>query len=408
MWQASVAGDTVTVTWEAASDDVGVTGTGSTGRCPAFVPGGSTLVDPGGGSTVRRASVTVGTWYYKVRAVDAEGNVSAASDPAAEAVVEEPPAPAQPLELALVGDMGMGLAGHQTEAVLTSMRAQAPDAAFVVGDLSYAGPDSEQAWCDYVGEHLGTSIPVGLLAGNHESDDTLDGFIDDYIACMDNPVPGPVSGTYGRQFYVDLPAGDPNPLVRLVMISPGITYPGGPISYAPGSAGRSWTENAVSGAEAAGIPWTIVGTHMNCLGLRDDANYECPMGEGVLNWLLDQDVDLIVNGHEHFYARTHQLEASGACDTLVPGTFNAACVADASNDYTVGAGTVLATVGTGGINARFANPADSDVPYYASYGAQTGQTGLHGYLEVTLTPDELSGRFVSAVGSNNDAFSIGS
>ena len=96
-----------------------------------------------------------------------------------------------------------------------------PDAHFALGDLSYGVTGQEQAWCDFVTSRVGAGFPFELLAGNHESNG-LNGNINDFAACLPNQLPGLV-GTYGRQYYVDVPQDDP--LVRYVMISPGIDVP---------------------------------------------------------------------------------------------------------------------------------------------------------------------------------------
>ncbi len=106
--------------------------------------------------------------------------------------------------------------------VLTSIAAANPDAHFVVGDLSYAVTGQEQAWCDLVTSRVGAGFPFELLSGNHESSGTLNGNINDFSACLPNQLPGLV-GTYGRQYYVDVP--QQNPLVRFVMISPNLPVP---------------------------------------------------------------------------------------------------------------------------------------------------------------------------------------
>ena len=64
-------------------------------------------------------------------------------------------------------------------------------------------------------------------------------------------------GTYGRQWYVDVPQVDP--LVRFIMISPALPFPDGTWSYAAGTPRYNWTAAAIDGARANGIPWVVVG-----------------------------------------------------------------------------------------------------------------------------------------------------
>ena len=101
---------------------------------------------------------------------------------------------------------------------------------------------------------VGAGYPFELVAGNHESNGQ-NGNINDFSACLPNQLPG-VVGTYGRQWYVDVPAEDP--LVRYVMISPGLTFPDGTWSYAAGSPRYNWTAAAIDGARTRRIPWVVV------------------------------------------------------------------------------------------------------------------------------------------------------
>jgi hypothetical protein len=103
-----------------------------------------------------------------------------------------------------VGDYG---ATSDTSAVLSGIAQQNPDLNLALGDLSYGGAASEQAWCDFVTQRVGAGFPFELLAGNHESSGQ-DGNINDSAACLTHQVPG-VVGTYGRQWYVDVPKANP-------------------------------------------------------------------------------------------------------------------------------------------------------------------------------------------------------
>ena len=163
------------------------------------------------------------------------------------------------------------------------------------------------------------------------------------------------------------------PLVRYVAVSSGIPFTTGTQSYAVGTAQYNWTSAAIDGARAAGIPWVVVGNHTPCLSLGE---YACEMGSDLANLLLAKKVDLVLNGHEHIYQRTKQLTTRAGCTTLVPGTFNASCVVDSDNSLAAGAGTVFATVGTGGINQRNVNTADPEAGYFAAYAGANVNSDL--------------------------------
>jgi len=170
-----------------------------------------------------------------------------------------------------VGDVAMTA---DSKAVLDRLAQADADLHFTVGDLSYGVTGEEQAFCDMVTARVGPGFPYELLAGNHESNGK-NGNINDFSACLPNQLPGLV-GTYGRQYYVDVPAVDP--LVRYVMISPAMTYPDGTWTYTAGGPRYEWTRAAIDGARASGIPWVVVGMHKPCLST---GQYTC---EPVRSW----------------------------------------------------------------------------------------------------------------------------
>jgi PKD repeat protein len=289
-------------------------------------------------------------------------------------------------------------ATSNTAAALTEIAELAPDAHLALGDLSYGTTATEQEWCDFVTQRVGAGFPFELLAGNHESNGQ-DGNINDFSACLPNQLPG-VVGTYGRQYYVDVPQGAP--VARVLMISPGITYPTGFQGYASGSPQYAWTASAIDGARAAGIPWVVVGAHMPCQSLGE---YSCPMGADLMNLLVQKRVDLVLNGHEHLYQRTKQLAHGTGCATVQVGAYDADCVVDADAALTKGAGTVMATVGTGGVPLRTVHVDDPEAGYFAAWSG-IGASPSYGVLDLDLQPTTLTARFVAATGTYSDAFTI--
>ena len=208
-------------------------------------------------------------------------------------------------------------------------------------------------------------------------------------------------GTYGRQWYVDVPAQ--NPLVRFVMISPALTFPDGTYQYTAGSARYAWTAAAIDGARSTWIPWVVVGVRKPCLWVGE---YGCDPGTDLIDMLVSKKVDLVLTGHEHLYQRTAQLALGPGCPGLTPGVFTAACVADGGSSLVHGAGTVFATVGTGGQIQRPIHPDDPEAPYFvATSGSATATWGL---LDVQATATTLTAQFVRASGGTfTDAFTIG-
>ena len=295
------------------------------------------------------------------------------------------------------GDWG---SNANTRAVLAGMDAQNPDLTLAVGDLSYGVTGQEQAWCDMVTGILGAGYPFELLAGNHESNGQ-NGNINDFSACLPNQLPG-VVGTYGRQWYVDVPQVDP--IVRFVMISPALPFanPTANWTYAAGTPQYDWTAAAIDGARANDVPWVVVGVHKPCYSL---GQYTCDIGADLTDLLISKRVDLVINGHEHLYQRTHQLGTTTGCATVPAGTFDADCVADSDATMNRGAGTVFATAGLSGQEQRTVNTADTEAGYFAT-ASGSNQNPAYGFLDVTATPDDLTARFVPVIGTFTDSFVI--
>jgi hypothetical protein len=284
-------------------------------------------------------------------------------------------------------------------AVMSQIASIDPELHLALGDLSYGKVGEEKAWCDLVTTHVGADFPFQLISGNHESNGQ-NGNIDDFAACLPNRLPG-VVGTYGREYFFDVP--QTNPLVRFVMISPGLTYPDGLWSYEAGSPRYEWTETAIDGAREAGVPWIVVGMHKPCL---TNGEYACDPGADIMNLLVDKRVDLVLSGHEHMYARAKQLAHSDACPAVAPGEYSGACVTDSDASLVKGAGTVFTIVGTGGIPLRDVDTDDAEGPYFvASSGLNAAPS--FGNLELTASTDSLKAEFRPTEGGTfTDAFTI--
>jgi PKD repeat protein len=304
--------------------------------------------------------------------------------------------PTGTVKFAASGDFG---ATNQTAAVLTGISTSGADFALALGDLSYGTPGSEQTWCDFVVNRVGAGYPFELVAGNHDAG--ANGNINDFGACLPNQLPGLV-GTYGRQYFVDYPQS--SPLVRLIMISPNMSFNGAaPWDYSQGSARYNWTAAAIDGAKAASIPWTVVGMHYPCVSL---GVYGCVAGPDITNLMLTKRVDLVLNGHEHMYQRTKQLATGAGCSQLAVGAYQPACVVDSDAQLTKGVGTVFVTSGLGGVEQRTVNNSDPEFGYFAA-ASGSNQSPAFGYLQVTATSSQLDAGFVATSGSFTDTFGIG-
>jgi PKD repeat protein len=297
------------------------------------------------------------------------------------------------------GDYGSN--PNSTGGVLNALAASGSDAHFALGDMSYGTSGAEDAWCDFVKGRVGDKFPFELLSGNHESDG-FNGNINDFSACLPNQLPG-VVGTYGRQYYVDVP--QVNPLVRFVMVSPNLDYPDGTWNYPAGSARYNWTAATIDGARTANIPWVVVGMHKPCLSV---GFYACDIGADLADLMVQKKVDLVLSGHDHLYQRTKQLALGTGCTSMASaiGTFNPSCIVDSDNALTKGAGTVFATIGTGGIPLRDVNAADPEAGYFMAISG-ANQNATYGFGDFDATPDELTVKFVRGAGGTfTDAFKI--
>ena len=283
--------------------------------------------------------------------------------------------------------------------MLKMIKSLGSDVTLALGDLSYGRTGAEKQWCDYVTSRLGKGYPFEVVAGNHESDGD-NGNIEAFSACLPNELPGLV-GAYGTQYYVDVPANDP--LVRFVMISPGLHFPDGEWNYRQGSSRYEWTARAIDTAREKSIPWVVVGMHKPCLSV---GRYGCESGSDVFDLLVSKRVDLILGGHDHSYQRSKQLALSSACKAIATGSFDSDCVADEDSRLVRGAGSVSVVAATGGRNQYRVSGSDSEAGYFASF-AGGNDNPTYGVLDVTMTQSALRASFVRAAGgTHTDTFSI--
>jgi hypothetical protein len=305
------------------------------------------------------------------------------------------PGPGGTVHFTAQGDIGVGSGAKK---VLDAIAELKPQLNLALGDFSYKSGIEEQ-FCDMVTGKLGTDLPYQLVTGNHESDGH-EGDIENFIRCLPNKLPG-MQGEYGTQWYADVPEKDP--VVRFVLVSPGIDFRNGPLDYSRGSERWRWTTDAIDSAKAQGIPWTVVGMHVPCFSVGE---YDCQAGEEFTNMLIEKKVDLVLSGHDHVYQRTHQLGMGASCPGLKAAAFATGCLADSDSSMLQGQGTVFATVGTGGVGLYNINSKDPEMGYFAMTSGKN-RNPTFGTLDVQATQGELAARFVPAKGySLTDSFTI--
>jgi predicted phosphohydrolase len=288
-------------------------------------------------------------------------------------------------------------------ATFRAMAAARPDAHLLVGDLSYAGPDSARPFCRLVHDILGESTPIEIVSGNHEEDSGEDGRIADYAACLPDRLDA--QGEYARQYYFDL--GDK--LARFILISPDLTIEGKHYFYGSDDAGAdtpqmAWLKRTIDDARAQDIRWVIVGMHKPCISIGE---YYCDVYQEAFTALIDKKVDLVLSGHEHNYQRSDQIGTGPGCREVVVDTFDEDCVADDEAPYQRGGGPVFVITGHGGGELYDVHHDDPEVGYFARAMGANNSNARHGFSLLTLSPDKLELRVVgSSPGSFEDSFAI--
>ncbi len=292
-------------------------------------------------------------------------------------------------------------------ATLREIGAAAPVFNLALGDLSYSNTRLESEWCQFVkdninagagkpaGDPFGQTFPFQLVTGNHENDPVGDdGYIDNFAACLPDRMNSVISqyGKYGREYYFDYQS------VRIIMAGADNADGADPYKYDVGSNHYNWLRDTIVEAKSAG-KWVIVGVHKDCITM---GIMTCSIGSDMMNLLIDERVDLVLQGHDHNYQRSKQL----TCATV--GSFSSACVVDDGADgvYARGAGTVFVIVGTGGTGLLDVNESDPEAGYFASWMGRNSNP-RKGVLKVMLSDTSLSAQFVgSTPGIFTDSFVI--
>jgi hypothetical protein len=278
-----------------------------------------------------------------------------------------------------------------------------------LGDLSYDDtPEEAFDWCDFVKENVnegaeqrtgtdyGDNVPLQIVQGNH--DEMLWPYISE--RCFPNRV-GAVTAeedSYGSEYFFDIPRD--KPMARFI-ITPDVDKE----AYQPDTDKHAWLSEAIDTARHSGIPWVIVAQHKNYIstGSKKDE-----VGSDFFSLLLSKKVDVILEGHDHTYQRSHQLALGAGCQELETGETDSDCIvdADSSEAYEAGRGTVLVINGSGGRDLDEVDDADPEAGYFEEIvGRNNGAS--HGYLKLTITSQELRGTYVVAAGETvSDSFRI--
>jgi hypothetical protein len=269
-----------------------------------------------------------------------------------------------------------------------------------LGDLSYTSIGEETDWCNLVKSYVGPTFPFELVSGFHddgrESPPNDGGLIDSFVGCLPDRM-GSI-GAYGKEYYFDYPSS--STLARIIMASPDLNFTnGGYYSYRVGSAHYEWLSSAIDGARASGITWVIVAMHKPCISAGIYPT--CIVGRDVMNLLIEKKVDLVLQAHDHNYQRSKQLTC------VLVEQFSSACVADdgSSGTYAKGRGTIFVIAGTFGQDFYPINYTSGNAPYFASLASNNTLGMGHGFVEYTVTADELKAQ-TDFSGSFSDSFRI--
>ena len=312
---------------------------------------------------------------------------------AQEAAAENDPST---VEIAVAADIG---SDDQGKATLDAMAKADPDLHLALGDLSYAGQQSERPWCDLVRDKLGLVVPIQVLAGNHEEDSGEDGRIQEFADCLPDRMNS--TGLYGSEYYFDI-----GKLARVILVSPDLTIDGEHYFYGENTPHEQWLVSAIDGAREAGITWVIVGMHKNCISVGE---YYCNAYQEMFDLLIEKRVDLVLSGHEHTYQRSKQI-ASGrpGCPQVVIDEHDPDCVVDDGSDdeYRKGAGPVFVIAGMGGGELYDVNQDDPEAGYFTTVMGQN-RNPRFGFVSLELSPEQVAAEFAgSSSGDFSDRFVI--
>ena len=357
---------------------------------------GGGVVDPWGPPPRRRARPWwIVSFLYAFGAITFVGMTLPGAEQSEEQVSAGRRRPGS-IRFAAVGDIGTEPAATR---LLASVGRTNSDFFLPLGDFSYAGPGSEEAWCGIVRDAVGAATPVQLVPGNHEDDTGADGSIANFARCLPDRMGS--EGAYPAQYFFQVERQ-----LRVIVISPDLDIGGRHYFYGGGSAEELWLRTAIADARRNGTRWIVVAMHKPCISM---GQYACEIHDELLNLLVAERVDLVLHAHDHTYQRTAQLALSPSCVAVPTESFDRDCVADDGEDglYRKDAGPVFVVAGSGTTNRYDLNAGDTDRLYMAKASGANDRPSS-GYLDVEVSTGRLWGRFVRTSGAADfsDRFEI--
>ena len=302
------------------------------------------------------------------------------------------PAASRPFRFVTFGDMGVTPAAAAHVALIAAER---PDLAFVVGDLCYAdssggtgigGPQTQDLalwdrWLDQIGPSA-ASVPWMPTVGNHEMETGLGelgyaGFLDRFELPGNgvHGAPTTYSFVHGNVGFLALDGNDAS-----LEIDRNRGY--------LGRAQDAWLTGRLAMLRSRpDIDFLVVGFHhcMYCTNLVHGSD-----GGPRERWepLFDRfGVDLVINGHNHCYERTHPLR-----DGVPVATARRGALVDsaAGTTYVTAGGAGQTAYPTGGLPLSYVTIArGTRVPEPTTWSAVTAQR--HSIVVADVTPRDRDG-----------------
>jgi hypothetical protein len=124
------------------------------------------------------------------------------------------------------------------------------------------------------------------------------------------------------------------------------------------------------------------------------------MGPDLFNLLVDEHVNLVLQGHEHAYMRSKPFMKRADCKEIMPDKYNKNCIAPKGS-----AGTVLVINGTGGFQNRdlnFNRPAKN---YFSAWHGKNADP-LYGTVLFKVTASRISAVYLDESGKKADSFTV--
>lgn len=302
-------------------------------------------------------------------------------------IVEE-----EKIKFVAVGDFDSEIRFDQT---LANIKKTDPAYTLALGDLSY-GKIPEQQWCNRVTKVLGDK-PFEIVPGNHDIEPKSQ--LVNFSRCLPNRINN-IVGSYPDRYYFDK-----DKTMRTVVISPDVAIEGNPNKFKVGSEELLWLEKTLQDAKEQKIRWVVVAMHKNCLTVGEKT---CEIGQPLNDLLIKNNVDLILQGHEHAYMRSNQLAISPACLSIAPSKANPkSCVINnEKSQYVKGDGSIISIVGTGGAELRDINKNSLSFPLFNKYIGKFNDP-TYGILVVEVSNNKLTGKMVeNESGKIKDTFTI--